>query len=411
MAAAGSEDPVRVGIDVTSLLDAITGIGTFVHEAVEGLAARPDVDLHAFAVTWRGRDRLATVVPRGACRHVRPLPARVARLAWARSSHPSARLLVGAVDVVHGPNFVVPPGGGAAEVATVHDLTALHHPEMCTADVLEWPHLLRRALRRGAWVHTVSSFVADELADAFPEAAGRIVVVPNGVRVPPPADATTDAGAGHHLAGGERYVLAVGTIEPRKHLVSLIAAFESLADGDPDLRLVVAGGDGLGAEVVHAAARSSRHSVRISMLGRVDGASAPPCCAASVVAYPSLYEGFGLVPLDAMAVGTPVVATAPAPSPRWWPTPRCSSRPAMPTRWRRGCGASSTTTPSRPAWSMLAGAGSPTSPGSAPSTGSSTSTAPQLPPADQAPADQAEGAPSAPAPPGSDVASGSGLSW
>jgi hypothetical protein len=243
-----TDQSLRVSVDATSLLDRRTGVGAMASALVSGLAARPDVRLSLFAVSWRGRGGLAAVAPPGATIRRLPVPARLARAAWARTDHPTARLLGGRADVVHGPNFVVPPGGGAVEVVTVHDLTAVHHPEMCTPDVLEWPGLLRRALRRGAWVHTVSEFVAAEVRDAFPEAGDRVVAVPNGVPRPPPSPAS-DASAGHHLVGGTRYVLALGTVEPRKDLPGLVAAFDLLAPADPDLRLVIAGGDGLASEV------------------------------------------------------------------------------------------------------------------------------------------------------------------
>ena len=80
-------------------------------------------------------------------------------------SAPPIEMWTGRVDVVHGPNFVVPPAWRARELVTVHDLTVLRHPELCTDDTLEFPPLLRRALRRGAWVHTVSHFVRDEVID------------------------------------------------------------------------------------------------------------------------------------------------------------------------------------------------------------------------------------------------------
>ena len=301
---------LTVSVDITSLLHTMTGVGVFTRELVDGLAARPDIDLSVFAVSWRGRAGLAAAAPAGTRIHARPVPARIARSAWARTDLPSARQLVGRVDVVHGPNFVVPPGGGAAEVVTIHDLTALHHPEMCTPDVLEWPHLARRAVARGAWIHTVSEFVAAEVREAFPAAADRVVAVPNGIRLPDPPDATSDAAAGRFLAGGYRYVLAVGTIDPRKDLPSLVAAFTAVGARDPDLRLVIAGADGLGSEDLERAIAASSLQRRIVRLGTVpENQRLALLRGATVVAYPSRYEGFGLVPLEAMAVGTPVVTT------------------------------------------------------------------------------------------------------
>ncbi|MCU1357174.1 MAG: glycosyltransferase [Acidimicrobiales bacterium] len=304
---------MHVSLDVTSLLDPPTGVGVFTGELLDGLARRDDVDLAAFAISLRGRRRLADVVPPGVRTAGRPFPARVARRAWLRVDRPTARSLVGrTIDVVHGPNFVVPPGGrGVAEVVTVHDLTALHFPELCTADVLQWPPLLARALGRGAWVHTVSGSVADEVRTAFPAAADRVVAIANGVRPPAPARPGSDEAAGRRLAGGGRFVLAVGTVEPRKDLPSLVRAFDALAADDADLRLVIAGPDGWGAEALTAAVDAAAHRRRIVRLGWVDDQQRLALMrAASVVAYPSRYEGFGLVPLEALAVGTPVVATA-----------------------------------------------------------------------------------------------------
>lgn len=300
-----------MAFDATSLLGPVTGVGVFAREVLAGIATRPGLDVAAFAVSLRGLGTLPEVVPPGVRCVSRPMPARMARAAWLRGDRPSAIDLAGPVDVVHGPNFVVPPGGGAAEVVTVHDLTALHFPELCTADVLQWPPLLRRALRRGAWVHTVSHHVGEEVRAAFPEVGERAVAIPNGVRIPEPPSARTDAPRGRHLAGSDRYVVAVGTVEPRKDLPSLVAAFDAVAASDPDLRLVIAGPDGWGAPALTEAVDRAVHRRRIVRLGWVDDDTRLALVrGAAVVAYPSRYEGFGLVPLDAMAVGTPVVATA-----------------------------------------------------------------------------------------------------
>ena len=303
----------RIALDATALHGRKTGIGAFTEAILARLAESPELDMAAFAVTFRGRGQLGSLVPPGVRAVGRPMAARPLRWCWKRGALPPVEWFIGAADLVHGPNFVVPPGGkGVAEVVTIHDLTALHFPELCTADVLQWPPLLERALARGAWVHAVSGSVADEVREAFPTAGDRVVAIPNGVDPPAPEVAgRTDAAAGRHLAGGDRYVLALGTVEPRKDLPSLVAAFDALATDDPDLRLVIAGPDGWGADALTAARDAATNRRRIVRLGWVsDDQRAALLRGASVVAYPSRYEGFGLVPLEALAVGTPVVATA-----------------------------------------------------------------------------------------------------
>lgn len=317
-------------MDVTALLSARTGIGVFTAELLGRLARVDDLDLRAYAVTWRGRDRLRSVVPPGVGLARAPMAARPLRGAWARAERPPIEWWTGPVDLVHGPNFVVPPARRAARLVTVHDLTPLRFPELSTADTLQYPALLRRAIAAGAHVHTVSRFVAGEVIEFFGADPGRVHTVPNGVS----AVAGGDPARGRARAGAERYVLFLGTVEPRKDLPVLVRAFDAVIDavsgprgdprggprgdagGDPgnghdDLRLVIAGPDGWGVEALVAAVRSARHGDRVVRAGWVDdGARADLLAGASVFAYPSRYEGFGLPPLEAMAAGVPVVTTA-----------------------------------------------------------------------------------------------------
>jgi glycosyltransferase involved in cell wall biosynthesis len=299
---------MRLAFDATSLIGARTGVGVFASEVLDRLPGRPDLDVVAFGVTWRGREALGPSVPDGVEVVGRPMAARPLRQAWRRADHPAIENWTGPIDVVHGPNFVVPPARHAAELVTVHDLTCVRYPEMCTSDTLEYPDLIRRALRRGATIHTVSEFVADEVRDAFGVHGDRVVVVPNGVR-PPPADGPgADAATGRTLAGTDRYVVAVGTVEPRKDLPLLVDAFSRLP---PTTTLVIAGADGWGADALSDAIARSSARARIVRLGWVsDEQRVALLRGAAATVFPSIYEGFGLPPLDAMATDTPVIATA-----------------------------------------------------------------------------------------------------
>ncbi|MGH9107904.1 MAG: glycosyltransferase family 4 protein [Acidimicrobiales bacterium] len=299
---------VRVAVDATPLLGRPTGVGAFCAGALAGLAGRPSVVTSAFAVSWRRRRGLAGQVPEGIGVVDRPMPARPLHWAWRRSGIPPIEWLVGPIDVVHGTNFVVPPARRAARVVTVHDLTTVRYPELCDPPSLAFPSLVRRAVAGGAWVHTPSSHIAEEVVAAFSVDPARVRAVPSGVPPLPPAD--PGAAARVLPPGTSRYVLAVGTAEPRKDLPGLVRAFDELAGDRPALALVLAGPPGWGSADLSRAVEEAAARRRIVQTGWVDGPGlAGLVGGASVLAYPSVYEGFGFPPLQAMAAGTPVVAT------------------------------------------------------------------------------------------------------
>lgn len=296
---------MRVAVDATCLYDPLTGVGRFTSELLRGVGLREELEVTAFAVTLRGRRRLGDLLPAGV-RPARRLPMAAAplRALWRHVEHPRIETWTGRVDLVHGPNFVVPPAR-AAQVATVHDLTAWRWPELCTADVRRYPLLVARAMARGAWVHTPSEHVRAEVIDTLGADPARVVAVPNGLRAAPPGDASR----GRALAGGGRYVVALGTIEPRKDLPLLVSAFDEVASRDQEVRLVLAGPDGWGLAALEAAVDAARHRDRIVRLGWVDEPTRGHLLAgASALALPSRYEGFGLTAGEAMLAGVPVVA-------------------------------------------------------------------------------------------------------
>jgi glycosyltransferase involved in cell wall biosynthesis len=299
---------VRVAVDATPLLDVPTGVSVFTRDVLERLGRRDDLEVVAYGLTLRHRAELKRRLPAGVRATTWPVPGRTMRVLWLRVPAPTIEAWTGAVDVVHGPNFVVPPTSGAAALVTIHDLTCVRFPELCDAHTRRYPAYIAAALRRGAHVHTVSATVAAEVADHFAVAADRIHVVHNGVSPPRGGDPER----GRHVAGDAPFVLALGTIEPRKDLVSLVRAFDTVAatSAGRDLHLVMAGKRGWGAAELDKAIRTSAHRDRIVRLGWVDDQTrADLLHAARVLAYPSVYEGFGLPPLEAMLARVPVVTT------------------------------------------------------------------------------------------------------
>jgi glycosyltransferase involved in cell wall biosynthesis len=265
------------------------------------------------------------------------MPASPLLRTWARTDIPVVEWWTGPVDIVHGTNFVVPPARGARRVVSVWDLTAGRYPEMCTPTARRYPDLIRRAIASGAWVHTGAQSMAAEVIDFFGIAPGRVRVVAPGIdQAPfggPPDESEPDekeaaervgpAPAGRAGASGEArpfgdagatsarrpYILGLGTTEPRKDFPGLVAAFGILAPSHPDLELRIAGPPGWAEDDVLAAIAASPYKERISRTGWVPDIG-PLLHRAAVFAYPSRYEGFGFPPLEAMALGVPVVATA-----------------------------------------------------------------------------------------------------
>lgn len=299
---------MRIALDCTPLLGQRTGIGRYTASLLSELVSVAAGDsLTATAFTFRGRGRLGGEVPRGVSVAAPPLPARALRALWAAGNTPPVEWLTGSIDLFHATNFVLPPTRRARGVLTVHDLAYLKYPHTVARASLDYQHLVPLGLRRATIVCTPSSAVAVQLQDAYGLDDEVIAVTPLGVdaawhRATAPSDAWR---AAHGL--GRDYILAVGTIEPRKNLAQLVAAYRRLVDTRPDTPpLVLAGGAGWGAALdVHGIPQD-----RLVMPGHLPIDDLRSLVAgASVLVFPSLDEGFGLPPLEALACGVPVVAS------------------------------------------------------------------------------------------------------
>jgi glycosyltransferase involved in cell wall biosynthesis len=241
-----------------------------------------------------------------------PVPAAVLLRAWVRADIPRIDRWLRPAQVLHATNYLAPPSR-LPTLVTVYDCSFVRYPELCTPQVRAFAPALRRAIERGATVHTASEFVAAEIDERFGPGlrdAQRVVVVPLGV--PRLAGAEQVPDALRARIGDARYVLAIGTLEPRKNLPRLIAAFDRIAARHTDVRLVVAGKDGPARPEVDGAiaALAPPARARVLLAGPVDDATRHALVrGAAVVAYPSIYEGFGFPVLEAMACDVPVVTT------------------------------------------------------------------------------------------------------
>jgi glycosyltransferase involved in cell wall biosynthesis len=299
--------PLTVALDATPLLGHRTGIGRYVESLLDALAAADELSLVAAAFTWRGRDGLRPGAPESVRLAGRRAPARGLQEFWARSEFPPAEWLTGRVDVLHATNFVLPPLRRAGGVVTVHDLAYLHSPQLVGAVSLRYRELVPRSLRRAALALTPTAAIAAELTEAYGLSADKVRVTPLGVA--PAWGVTTKPDAAWLAAHGlpPEYLLAVGTLEPRKGLDLLLSAYAAVRAEEPDVPpLVLVGPAGWGPELDLTGLPPD--AVRLPGY-LAEPELRPVVAGARLLAFPSRYEGFGLPPLEAMAAGVPVVAS------------------------------------------------------------------------------------------------------
>jgi glycosyltransferase involved in cell wall biosynthesis len=259
---------MRVALDVSPLIQTRAGTARYLNALLREFRLRDDVDVET--VSFGRADRLSTLV-RDAV--------------W----YPLALGRTRAADVLHCPTYRGPLRSALPLVVTVHDLAVFRHPEAFNRWTRTYsPHVVPRVLAAARRIVAVSEFTRRELIELLRIPDEKIRVVPNGVD-----DEFTPGGP---AADGE-YILAVGTLEPRKNLARLV---EAMRQNGTELRVVGARGWG-GVDV-------GGNGVR--WLGEVtDAELARQYRGARCVAYPSLYEGFGIPVLEAMACGAPVVTS------------------------------------------------------------------------------------------------------
>lgn len=321
---------MRVGIDYTAAAWQGAGIGRYTRDLVREILALGGQYRYTlfYAAGWPGAavpyqdelDRLCAAHPNVRAAPI-PLPPRRLTQLWHRLRAPiPVELFTGPLDVLHEPDFVLPPTRARRRIVTIHDLSYMVHPECALPSVARYLNgAVPRSLARADAVVADSHATRRDLERLLGVEPGRVAVIYPGVgpQFRPLAPEVTEP-VRRRLGLPERFILFVSTIEPRKNLVRLVEAFARLigAEGQAGrpaacgLHLVIAGRKGwLYEPVFEAIARLGVES-RVRMLDFVNDSDLPMVYnLAEAFAYPSIYEGFGFPPLEALACGTPVVAS------------------------------------------------------------------------------------------------------
>jgi glycosyltransferase involved in cell wall biosynthesis len=298
---------VRVAIDVRKLHD--FGIGTYIRNLLRYLA-RIDRDTE-YVLLCRERDLdVAPTLGANFRGVVEPSPNYSIReqlhVPWVlRRERP---------DVYHAPHYVLPLAVRTRSVVTIHDCIHLMFPQYLpnrAAYTYAWT-TMRSAARRAQRILTVSEASKRDILHYCGVPPEKIVVVYNAIDerywVPPAAEDIERVRERYQLH--HRFVLYAGTIKPHKNLVRLIAAFAQLRREFDDVTLLIIGDEMSKLPALRRAVHGHKLHKYVRFLGYVDERTlAALYRLASVFAFPSLYEGFGLPPLEAMASGTPVVTS------------------------------------------------------------------------------------------------------
>jgi glycosyltransferase involved in cell wall biosynthesis len=294
---------VKVLIDYRPALRDRSGAGEYIHQLVRALVTTlgpSSLNVTLFSSSWKDRLSLAPEL-NGVEAIDRRIPVRLLNLAWHRLGWPPVEALSRtSFDVTHAPHPLIVPSRRAAHVVTIHDVNFLTNPERTRAEIRrDYPALARAHALRADGIFVPSKFTAAELARRFGVASDRITICPPGAPDWPPRPSAPPQG----------HVLFLGTLEPRKNVGGLLDAYEKLALKRPVPTLVLAGSETSESRVwLDRLARTPLNRVA-RYVGYVDAERRRQLYeGARLVVQPSFEEGFGMVVLEAMTVGVPVVA-------------------------------------------------------------------------------------------------------
>jgi glycosyltransferase involved in cell wall biosynthesis len=296
------QQALPIALDYRPALLSQAGIGRATRELARALAARTDLDVHLFGHSLAAA-RVPGPPPPGAVLHRVPVPGR--SLPWLHRLGLGADRLCGSPRVFHWTDFVHPPLSRAHAVLTVHDLAFVRDGDWHGRAAAGLAARTRNAIDRASAIVVPSRATADDVRAFAPEAPP-VHVVPFGAE-----HALEHASAPAPLVDRD-YVLCLGTIEPRKNHLGLLRALERLGPRAPFV--VIVGRRGWRCDAIVDAIHEAERRGQVQWERSADDATVWRWLThARALVYASLWEGFGFPPLEAMALGVPVVAHDAAP--------------------------------------------------------------------------------------------------
>ncbi|MBC8248766.1 MAG: glycosyltransferase family 4 protein [Anaerolineales bacterium] len=305
---------MRIGIDYTAAVRQGAGIGRYTRELVKALAElNRSHDYVLFAAAGGQRPVDTGWPPNFQMRSV-PLSDRALAILWHRLQLPLwVELVTGPVDIFHSPDFGLPPVRRAKTLVTVHDLSFIRYPQCADANLRAYLNkVVPRSVHRADLILADSQSTKGDLVELLGVESGRIEVVYPGVeeRFHPIEDQAHLEKVRKRYNLPPRFILGLGTLQPRKNFTHLIEAYSLLVTHYSSLQLVITGGKGWLYEEIFATVEQLGLEDKVVFPGFVADEHLPALYnLADLFVFPSLYEGFGLPPLEAMACGTPVITS------------------------------------------------------------------------------------------------------
>ena len=299
---------IRIGIDARLVYYQQAGISQYTLRLMDGLAKIGENEEFVVFQHWRARSPYVTSPQFRRRSLFTPSHHRFEQLVL------PLELLFRGLDVLHSPDFIPPLRRGYRSVVTIHDLNFLVYPHLLTPDAARYYGQIDQAVRRADRVIAVSESTKQDIIRLIGARESSVQVIYEGANPAfrPLEDSDDDLLAMKGRYGIQKdFILFVSTIEPRKNIPTLLRAFRRLLeDYHPDVELVLAGRKGWLFEEVFRTSSELGLGDRVRFLGRVPTSDLVLLYnAARAFAFPSLYEGFGLPPLEAMACGTPTVVS------------------------------------------------------------------------------------------------------